>query len=518
MGYKPKKVNLNNIMSTNFKVLQLSLFNNNIFKDIDVEFYDKTDHPREPYTTLIIGPNGTGKSNLLRILILLFTELNDYKEKGRRIPKVQGKFYLKYIFNGNTYCYFNFDIDKKHESVNIITPQIICNNVPILLYSEIEIPITIIALSNTITDKFPTDTKFKNYVYLGVKSNANTARTTTFIRKTVDLLYNALKDETVYNNIGKGLKFLDYEKALYVSYTPRYKHIIFKEDLDDQTFERFFTHFWEYTKRDKDSRPWSYNVFKKIKKDEPNKIPKLVRLCRKLKKHFEFYEGSKSQFFEFDIFKHPYTQEELSLILDLYSLDLISYPTLLFKKKDAYFDIEQSSSGEYHFISGFIGLIAKMTDNSLIVIDEPENSLHPNWQMKYISFFKNVFKNFTSCHIIIASHSHLMVSDLANESSCIIGLKKGKTITAESIKSNTYGWSSEEILMTIFETPSNRNYYLSEQLTEVFKLIAEEPDKRNVEQIKQKISNLKKLDLTGLNKEDPLRDVISELFKSFEYA
>ncbi len=159
-----------------------------------------------------------------------------------------------------------------------------------------------------------------------------------------------------------------------------------------------------------------------------------------------------------------------------------------------------------------------MTENSLILIDEPENSLHPNWQMKYISFLKSIFKSFRSCHFVIASHSHLMVSDLANESSSIIGLKKGKVITAESIKSNTYGWSSEEILLTIFETPSNRNFYLSEQLGDIFKMISEEPDERNVEQLKQKVSNLKKLDLSGLSKEDPLKDVIDQLFKKYEYA
>ena len=72
--------------------------------------------------------------------------------------------------------------------------------------------------------------------------------------------------------------------------------------------------------------------------------------------------------------------------------------------------------------------------------------------------------------------------------------------------------------MTIFETPSNRNYYLSEQLGDIFKLISEEPSTRNVEQIKEKISTLKKLDLSGLNKEDPLKDVIDQLFKKFEYA
>lgn len=38
----------------NFKLLSLNLKDNDIFSDLDVQFYDKSDHPQEPYTTLII--------------------------------------------------------------------------------------------------------------------------------------------------------------------------------------------------------------------------------------------------------------------------------------------------------------------------------------------------------------------------------------------------------------------------------------------------------------------------------
>jgi predicted ATP-binding protein involved in virulence len=188
---------------------------------------------------------------------------------------------------------------------------------------------------------------------------------------------------------------------------------------------------------------------------------------------------------------------------------------LSFKKQGKEFKIEDSSSGEYHFISGFIGLLAKIQENTLILIDEPENSLHPNWQMKYISFLKSIFKQFKSCHFIVATHSHFLVSDLDGNSSNINVLRKRDIIEAELIPANTYGWSAEEILLNVFQTPSTRNYYLAEELGNIFQLISEEPNERNVSEIKSKIEMLKKLDLTGLSKADPLKDVVEQLFKKF---
>lgn len=117
--------------------------------------------------------------------------------------------------------------------------------------------------------------------------------------------------------------------------------------------------------------------------------------------------------------------------------------------------------------------------------------------------------------MIITTHSHLMVSDLSKSSSSIVGLNKDKIISASQIPSNTYGWTAEEILMKIFKTPSSRNYYLTEELNKIFELIAQEPNKRNYNSIKERIENLRRLNLSGLSEEDPLKDVVNRLFKKF---
>lgn len=497
-----------------FKILNLKLRDNDIFQDVDVNFFDLNDKPKEPYTTVIIGPNGTGKSNLLRTLVMLFIELKEFRFSNKRSGRVQGKFLLEYLIDGKKVSYFNYDFILNKE----VKPQIICDGNS-LKGNEILAPDKLIATSVMLTDKFPVEISgINDYTYLGVKTSSNTARTTSFVNKTIDLLFESLENEEAYNNIIKALEFLGYDKRLYINYHPRYKHIFFKGFLNKTTFERFFTHFWEFTKRDKESPPWSYSRFKSLKKNSPDVIVELVDLCNRLSHHLiDEYPGSRSKYFEFDVFENSLTKRELSLLNILHSLDVLSYPSIRFKKLNKVFDIQNSSSGEYHFISSFIGLLAKIKDNSLIVIDEPETSLHPNWQMKYITFLKEIFKDYRSCHIIITSHSHFLVSDLAKESSTIVGLNKDENkITAKSIPANTFGWSAEEILLKIFKTPSSRNYYLTEELDEIFKIISLEPNKKSHIELKRRIRNLKKLDLSGLSDEDPLQDVLKTLFIKFE--
>ncbi|WP_375181881.1 hypothetical protein [Chryseobacterium sp.] len=148
-----------------FILHSLKLQNHTVFSDILLEFYDKEDKPKLPYTTLIIGTNGTGKSNLLRIVISLFAELNHLKTTNSRTTRISGKFEIIYSVGNNKYRFANHDFGNKDNKTKAI---ITCNgeNIP---FKKIQLPSNIIALSNTITDKFFVDiSDYKEYYYLGV--------------------------------------------------------------------------------------------------------------------------------------------------------------------------------------------------------------------------------------------------------------------------------------------------------------------------------------------------------------
>ncbi len=493
-----------------FILHSLKLQDHPIFKDLSLDFYDKNDKPNLPYTSLIIGANGTGKSNLLRVVILLFSELNHLKTSKSRIGRVAGKFEMVFSLGKDKYNFSNHNFsDEKEKSKTTITR----NGIDIS-FKEILLPSNIIALSNTITDKFPVElSDYSDYQYLGVKTNSNTARTTTFVNRTIGLLYNTILEKDVHHRIGEALEFLGYEKKLLITYYPRYKHHFFKGNLTVELFEDFFNSFWKYTRRSQDSPPWSINKFKSLKKSSPEKIIELTALCNKITENLE-YESSRTKYFDVDLWNSFLSVEEIRLLPLLHSLDIVSFPTIGFYKKENYFSLENSSSGEYHFISGFIGLLACLKENSLVIIDEPENSLHPNWQMKYINFLKNIFKEYIGTHFLIASHSHFMVSDLESQSSTIVALERENGLTnGKLIPANTYGWSAEEILVKIFKVSSSRNHYLTEKLEHIFYIISQDPNQASYNELKKEVKELKEIDFSGLNEEDPLKKIVDVIFE-----
>ena len=81
-----------------FKLLSLDLRGNSLMgkSNLYYSFVDENDKQEIIYTTVIIGANGTGKSNLFRIIIELLKELN-YLSRGKiRSYYVDGLFNLKY--------------------------------------------------------------------------------------------------------------------------------------------------------------------------------------------------------------------------------------------------------------------------------------------------------------------------------------------------------------------------------------------------------------------------------------
>ena len=72
--------------------------------------------------------------------------------------------------------------------------------------------------------------------------------------------------------------------------------------------------------------------------------------------------------------------------------------------------LEQLSSGEKQEIMMFYKLIFEMDESSLLLIDEPEISLHVAWQRKFISDLFKVTKH-KNLNIIISTHSPQIIGE-----------------------------------------------------------------------------------------------------------
>ena len=391
------------------------------------------------------------------------------------------------------------------------------NNKPSDIFN-IEIPERLITSSFIINDKFlfrdsaKKKDKKQFYVYGGIRSTATTARTKGYLKKIVENIIESSTEERFLNDLRMILKFLDLDPFFNIYFHPRFRPYFFKGEISNEKFISFFKD-WKTHRPNRTTVPYSIPYFEKLHSKEINKLVEFINRSQK-----KIIKKEGSYWFQYNILS-PNTSDNVQLTKDfecikkLMKLDLLSYPGIEVRK-NKFFNLSESSSGEYHFISTMVGILAKIKQNSIILIDEPEISLHPNWQIKYVDYIKKIFSNYSSSHFIIATHSHFMVSDLKKESSSIISLKReGILIKAEISSENTYGWSAEDILYNIFKVPTTRNYYLANNIGNILSLISEK--EQNIELIKHKVSELKDIQL-NLKKEDPLQSIIAKLIEKFD--
>ncbi|MGF1806467.1 ATP-binding protein, partial [Aliivibrio sifiae] len=147
-----------------------------------------------------------------------------------------------------------------------------------------------------------------------------------------------------------------------------------------------------------------------------------------------------------------------SLINSL-ELNISSVKSITLRKNDSNqrLTLNDASSGERSLLLLICSIASQITNDSLILIDEPEISLHPEWQETFIDLLHNAFSHYKRCHFIIATHSPLIISNLP-ESSCYI-LNMDENTLFES--KNYFNRSADFQLARLFNTPGYQNEYLN---------------------------------------------------------
>ena len=161
------------------------------------------------------------------------------------------------------------------------------------------------------------------------------------------------------------------------------------------------------------------------------------------------------------------------------------------------FDINDLSSGEKQLFLRTLSIKMLEPKNSIILIDEPELSLHPKWQQRIIEVYKKIGEN---NQIIIATHSPHILGSVSNENIFILYRdEKGKieAKTGEELYSS-YGQPVDRVLKDIMGLESVRTPKIEKDLEELRKLVDE--DKYDTKEFKEKYSNL--LEILGNTDED----------------
>ncbi|RWX52272.1 AAA domain-containing protein [Candidatus Electrothrix marina] len=95
--------------------------------------------------------------------------------------------------------------------------------------------------------------------------------------------------------------------------------------------------------------------------------------------------------------------------------------------------LDRLSSGEKNLVQLFLRIGAHCTRNSIILIDEPEIHLHPNWQKRLMKQLREFAQEHPGITIILATHSIEMLRAFGFEHK-EKGLRKGGEIIEENME------------------------------------------------------------------------------------
>lgn len=160
-------------------------------------------------------------------------------------------------------------------------------------------------------------------------------------------------------------------------------------------------------------------------------------------------------------------KELLSSLALLSEYDLVELDDVMFTKSRSKQDflLSQASSGELSLLFTMSSIAGEIENGSLILIDEPELSLHPEWQLNLLSLLTDIFSNYKSCHFIIATHSPNIISSIPDNNAYIVSLDIDE---AALMPSKMYHNRSADFqLASVFNAPGNNNEYLLSQVIEV---------------------------------------------------
>lgn len=465
------------------RLLHLSIWNHNQVIYATDFFNDDIKIKNEyPVTTVLIGENGSGKSFILKTITEIFYSIFYSKSIGSL--KYEG-YCLQYFMKGNL---IEIMISNKHLLVHV-NNCIKKNAQEILEY----LPTKVLALSYLLNDKyqFKSNKDSDRYLYLGIRQTSNASFTTTIEKMLIERIVKLIEKNKFLSFIKMVSEYLDIQEKVKLQYLIDNK----PKAVEAAEIEL------EIQERIKSSRVADYrdDIISHISSSQVKKLSEMLAS----------YDDTKGDIFiEYELEKGNVEsyKNSVNTLRQLQALRYIKPPILILSKSGQNFKFEDASSGEKQILYNWATLYCFIENNSLVLVDEPEISLHPQWQMSYIHYLKLLTHEYKSSHIILATHSHYLVSDLEPLSSSVVVLKnKPEFLTkkGEVIENSTYAWSAENILYNVFGVRTTRNYYFERDLERLIEMM-----QGNHPQDEDYINLINKLSNYVLSEVDPLNSLL----------
>ena len=394
-------------------------------------FSDAENKSENNIFTVIVGKNGTGKSRLMKSVIIEF--IGEEKNKKGKIT-VGG-------------------LSKHKPKKSIIAGAL--DNIDVT-----HAPQNIIAVSTSPFDKFPLESNgstFNEYTYLGLRNLKSTDLSMAYMANIyTSLIKSVAKDKGRATKIFKVLEYLGYSPKISAKFylelpTSRVKEVLNSHNLVASFNDHFTSHSELYRHR-----------LRRLHDDEELRNLQVERILEIYKKIGGSIPGRKFEVLlegdQIHFSADGANEEDYFFLADL---ELVRLQGVTLEKNDGKsLKIREASSGEQSVVMSILGITSQISNDSLICIDEPEVCLHPEWQERYIELLMSTFKDFKGCHFLIATHSPLIVSKLGDKGCFLMKMDDGKAIPASMVNNK----SADYQLANTFGAPGYKNEYLTREL------------------------------------------------------
>jgi len=449
-----------------------------------------------PLYSVLIGTNGVGKSSLMKEIVDFFIDLHSCKNESNPSLSSANKGWLKGI---------RYQIDGVEcEVIRLKKNYLTKINGHFCSLNDLRIP-SIVACHFGAFDKFPTQkvngfaqTRYDVpcYKYVGAHVNGSMISSSAIAFRLLFALNEQMNDRQ-RQNICSILDFIGYDHRISLSYSLVMKSKTDYAALD--TIKQRVNKDKEYCNLDKQQKnaraTLLYNFYKK-------------KTATGNSRHDYDID------FDIDVAKEE-SLDELRFIYKLKQCELVNSTNVIFHKQGCDVTSEDMSSGEFAMLSTVLSISAAANDpHTLVLLDEPELSLHPNWQMTLIDNLDRALAD-QVCHLLVATHSHMLVSDLPMRRSSVTQMEKDEkgNLYSTRISECTYGWSAEEVLLKVFKTTTDRNRYFGERIG----MLLEKMGNNTIspKEVKAELNELQEISM-HLSKIDPMKQILNTIIETYQ--
>ena len=401
------------------------------------------------WTTLVTGRNGSGKSRLLAAIAGVFDALD-----GRALRNRQ-PITLEYLLGGQE-CAFRVDGSKVMAFIDGREVEA----------ARLPRPNAVIAATASAFDKFhlPREARLaepnspkSHYRYLGLKDARGRVSARAGVFRALEQLFDASADEHHRRQrVSDVFRYLGYSPTVEVTFdwTYRGKELASSTAVDStRAVERYL--------EDAKSR-----AGEAARSPIPNYFLDNPLAQRELAESVDFLRGSSGgrEVRLVADFRHQNSggEDQLRMARRLTRAGIVQMADVTLRRElsGRRIGITDASSGELSLVVTLLGIASSIEDGSLILLDEPEISLHPQWQSEYLGRLTAAFSAFEGCHFVLATHSPTLVAGAGPELTNIVDLEDPASTPIEL----SSGRSVDEVLLSTFGVVTNNNLHLRDLL------------------------------------------------------